>query len=425
MNRLTVVTIALALALAPAALAQETAQQQPAAPASQEASAAPAAAAGAGADVDALQGKIEAAEATLAEVKTTVDKLNRLKISGYVQARWAYREVGLPDTAPPSAYNTSPGTAISQNGFFIRRGRLKTVYDADRAQFVLQVDVVPTGVSIKEGYASIKLPKGWAIDAGLQLFPFGYEVYSRSSSDLDLLERAAVTRAFLGGEYDLGVAVRGKAGPVNLKLGLFNGNGIDAGTGGLDNDQLKDVIGRATVDLGIVTAGLSGWYGKSIDWSRDDDKKFDRYRVGADVQVFLDLLPIGGTAIKGEYLWGRTTIGSGAGGAGGNLPASTADAPVPTGSGWYALLTQNVGPWNQVAVRYEQYRRNHTLVAGATESPSNVKVNEEVQVALHTFLGANMKLSAAWFHPMFGKTVGPAPGDPKADQYIVQAQAKF
>jgi hypothetical protein len=406
------ITLLALLAVASPALAQETkpAETPPAEPP---------------VDTAALKGKVEAVESAVAELKSEIDKAKKLKFSGYLQARYAFKDVGLPDSAPPSAYNTSPGSAISQNGFFIRRGRLKTVYDASTSQYVVQIDIVPSGVSIKEGYASIKLPKGWAIDAGLQLFPFGYEVYSRSSSDLDTLERSAVTRAFLAGEYDLGVALRGKAGPVNLKLGVFNGNGIDAGTSGLDNDQLKDVIGRATIDLGMVTAGVSGWYGKTIDWSRADDKKFDRYRAAADVQVYLDLLPIGGTAVKGEYVWGRTTIGSGAGGAGGNLPANTSDAPVPTGSGWYGIVTQNVGSWNQVAVRYEQFRRNHTLVGGATESTSNVKVNEELQVAVHTFLGDSLKITAAWFHPMFGKAVGPAPGDPKADQYIAQVQAKF
>ena len=66
-----------------------------------------------------------------------------------------------------------------------------------------------------------------AIDAGLQLLPFGYEVGVRSSADLDLLERATFSRTFLKGEYDLGVALRGKHGPLNFKVGLFNGNGVD------------------------------------------------------------------------------------------------------------------------------------------------------------------------------------------------------
>jgi hypothetical protein len=187
------------------------------------------------------------------------------------------------------------------------------------------------------------------------------------------------------------------------------------------------VIGRATVDLGIVTAGVSGWYGRTIDDTRPDDKKFDRLRAAADVHVFLDLLPIGGTAVKGEYIWGRTTIGNVTNaGAGGNLPATTSSAPVPTGSGWYAIVTQNVGKWNQLAARYEQYTPNQTLTqVSASQDVRNVKKLEELQLALHTFLGANMKVTVAWFHPMFGTTVGPAPSDPKADQFIAQAQAKF
>ncbi len=430
MNR--VVAFIAALALAPAALAQENPQNAP--PAAPPAAAPAAPAPAETVDVAALQGKLDALAEQYAETKNDVASLKKLKFSGYIQARWAAKEIGL-GAEPPNAYHTSPATPISQNGFYIRRGRIKAVYDADLAQFVLQLDAVPAGVTIKEGYAAIKLPQGWAIDAGLQLFPFGYEVYSRSSSDLDTLERAAVTRAFLGGEYDLGVALRGKAGPVNLKIGLFNGNGIDAGPSGsdkgLDNDQLKDVVGRATIDLGMITAGLSGWYGKTKDYTRTDDKTFDRYRAAADVQVYLDLLPVGGTAVKGEYIWGRTTIGNSSGGAahggaGGNLPAATSNAPVPTGSGWYVILTQNVGKWNQVAARYEQYTANQTLAQqSATESTKNVKTSQELQLALHTFLGANMKVSLAWFHPMFGKTVGPAPGDPKSDQYIAQVQAKF
>jgi hypothetical protein len=341
-----------------------------------------------------------------------------------VQGRYGYFAPGLPESAPPNAFNTTPDTAVPQQGFFIRRGRLKAAYDADWPQYVVQVDIVPSGVSIKEGYATIKLPKGWAVDAGLQLFPFGYEVYSRSSADLDLLERARMTRELLGGEYDLGLAVRGKAGPVALKVGVFNGNGIDARQNGLDNDNRKDVIGRATVDLGMVTAGVSGWYGKTINFARADDKEYDRVRLGGDVQVFLDLLPIGGTAVKGEYIWGRTTIGSAMGGAGGNLPALTSDAPVPTGSGWYGVVTQNVGRSHQLAVRFEQYRRNHTLdVTGPTNA--NVKVQNELQLALHTYVGEGLKISAAWFHPMNGTRGEAAPKDPDADQFVAQLQAKF
>lgn len=406
MNRL--VAAVAALALAPAALAQE------AAPAT-----APAAPAAPAVDLAALEGKVDALAEQLAETRGDVSGLKKLKLSGYVQARYAWQEAASYNASAAAATPTTP----AQTGFFIRRGRLKAVYDADVAQYVAQIDMTTSGVSTKEAYASVKLPYGLAVDAGLQLFPFGYEVFARSSSDLDTLERARVTRAFLGGEYDLGVALRGKASVVNFKVGLFNGNGVDSGQAGRDNDQLKDVIGRAWVDYGVVTAGVSGWYGKTQAYHRADDKVFDRNRVAVDAQVYLDLLPIGGTAVKGEWMWGHTTIG-GTLGAGGNLPAATSTAPVPTGSGFYGILLQNVGEWNQLAVKYEQYTPNHTVdLSGATNA--TVKVQQEVQLALHTFVGGNYKLTAAWFHPMNGEKGAAAPSDPKADQFIVQAQAKF
>jgi hypothetical protein len=313
-----------ALALAPAALAEEGAVDT-------------------AAELATLSGKVESLAEQYAETKAAVSSLQKLKLSGYLQARWAWQE-GASYNASTTATPATP----DRNGFHIRRGRFKAVYAGDLADYVVQLDVIPAGLSMKEGYASVKLPLGLALDAGLQLFPFGYEVFGRSSSDLDTLERSQMSRRLLNGEYDLGLALRGTLQLVNFKVGVFNGNGVDSGQAGRDNDQLKDVIGRAWVDLGMLTAGVSGWYGKTRNYARLDDKVYDRNRVGVDAQLFLDLLPIGGTAIKGEYMWGHTTIGSTTGananfGAGANLPGLTSSAPVPTTSGWYAALVQNVG----------------------------------------------------------------------------------
>ncbi len=413
MFRRTVAVLA-AVALAPAvALAQEATSSAPAS--SAPSTSAPAA------DPAVLEGKLEALAEQFAETRADVASMKRLKLSGYIQALYVWQEAVRYNG---SAAATPPTTPAGQN-FTVARGRFKVAYDADWSQYTLQIDVVPTLVGIKEAYVSLKLPYGLALDAGLQLMPFGYEVFTRSSSDLDTLARARVTRAFLLGEYDLGVALRGKLSLVNFKVGLFNGNGINSGQTGKDNDQLKDVIGRAWVDLGVVTAGASGWYGKTINYARADDKEYPRTRVAVDAQLFLDLLPLGGTALKGEYMWGQTTIGTANSdlGAGGNLPGLTSAAPVPTGSGWYLIGLQNVGPWNQLAVKYEQYRPDHTVDFAA--SPTAVKVQEELQVAVHTFIGGNMKFSVAWYHPMNGEKGPTAPADPNADSWLAQAQVKF
>jgi hypothetical protein len=353
-----------------------------------------------------LEGKIDSLAEQYAETKASVGGLLKLKFSGYIQARWAWQEAALYYKGPPDKDN-----------FYIRRGRFKVVADADWTQFTLQIDAIPSGLSLKEAYATVKLPAGWAVDAGLQLFPFGYEVASRSSSDLDLLERSQVSVYFLDGEYDGGVSARGKLGPIALRGGIFNGNGIK-GAAGRDNDQLKDLVGRATVDLGVLTAGLSGWYGKTIDYTvkiNGGRPDYDRVRAAIDAQLFLDLLPIGGTVLKGEYMWGKTGIGTGSGGAGVNLGRAA--------SGFYAILGQNLGRYNQLAIRYDSFINHAVDTTGATNS--KVKQTDEIAAALHTFIGQGGKLSLAYYHPTNGSRGAAALADPKSDRVEVQLQAKF
>jgi hypothetical protein len=405
-----------ALAIAPAAAHA----QEAAAPATSTSTPAVAPARDLASDVDSVGGKVDAVTEKVAELETSVAGLKKLKFSGYVQGRWAWLESAR--YAPKCAAATCTADELKayappdRDNFYIRRGRFKATYTADVAQAVLQLDVVPSGVSIKEGYVSVNLPAGLAVDTGLQLLPFGYEVGVRSSADLELLERSQVTGKLLKGEYDIGVALRGANGPVNFKVGLFNGNGIDGGKG-RDNDQLKDVIGRVGFDLGMVTGGLSGWYGKTIDYTSAAHTEYDRVRAAADLQVFLDLLPIGGTALKGEYIWGKTAIGTGGAGAGDKLGK--------TMSGYYLLASQNVGKGYQVDVRWDSFIPDHGIDHDAASNASKVFQTNELSAAVHAFVGEAWKLTLAYYHPMNGTKGATAVSDPKSDSVVAQAQVKF
>ncbi len=381
-----IVAMFAAAALAPAAaFAQET---QGAAPA---------------VDPAIVEGKVDSLSEQYAETKVDVEKLKKLSFSGYVQGRWSWLENATYETGAPARDN-----------FYVRRARLKAAYSGDMGQLVIQLDAAPDKTALKEGYARLKLPSGMSLDVGLQLLPFGYEVGVVSSSGLDLLERSSASGRWLKGEYDVGAALNARFGAVSFRGGLFNGNGVD-GANGKDNDQRKDVIGRLAVDLGVVTGGLSGWYGKVIDYTSATNKVYDRTRYGADVQVFLDLLPVGGTAVKAEYLMGTTAIGTGAGGGG--------DALGVKGYGWYGTLLQSVGLHDQVAVRYQQYVADKDLDLAA--NPTKVKSVNEVSVAYHHYFGDAIKLSLAYYHPMNGDKGATASTDPKADNVTAQLQAKF
>ena len=380
-------------------------------------------------DLATLDGKVTSLEEQYAETKATVAALNRIKVSGYIQARWVWQECVGNSPSKGCAYSTlmnNPATGQSitngnptQDNFFIRRARLKVVYDADWSQYVLQFDATPDGFAVKEAYASLKLPKGWAVDAGLQLFPFGYDVGVRSSADLDLLERYFGAGYYLKGEYDIGVALRGAYGPFNLRAGVFNGDGVQAG--GHDNDQIKDLIGRLGFDFGMVTGGVSGWYGHTRDYHAYPNVTYDRSRIGADLQVFLDFIPIGGTALKGEYIAGKTGIGDSTNaGVGLGIP----------GYSWQASLVQNLGQPFQLAARLQQFVPNNDLEAPAKGAA--VKEINEVDFALHYYLGGNFKFSVAYWHPWNGKTLGTVTDPLKVtntvkdtDQVVAQAQVKF
>ncbi len=405
---------ALAQSTPPATEGQFTTATKPAdAAAPAAAPATPAATATDAIDVAALKARVDALAKEVAETKKGLAPLQRLRFSGYVQARWEWLEA--------ARYNGTPGVAPPNDNFYIRRARFKAVYDADWSQYVLQIDALPRGVTVKEAFVTLKLPKGLAVDAGLQLLPFGWEVPLRSSADLDLLERALVSDYYVGGQYDLGVALSGAFGVFNFKVGLFNGNGTAAwafanASSGFDNDQRKDVIGRLGLDFGMVTGGVSGWWGKTINYGAAGDPMYDRYRVGGDLQVYLKLLPFGATSLKGEYIWGRTGLGNLNNGAGLALGQS--------GHGWYALVTQNVGPWNQLAARWDEFTPNNNVNISAPTS-TTVKTTQQLSLALHTFVGQAFKFSFAWYDPMNGAKGAAAPDSPKAQQFVVQAQAKF
>ena len=134
------------------------------------------------------------------ETKSTVDKLAKIKVSGYIQAQWQYADSnGQPSIA---GGNFRPPT---KQRFQLRRGRLKTPYEAATSKYVLQFDVAQTGLAIKDAYATIIEPWLKTFSATMGVFdrPFGFEI-SYSSSSRESPERSRVFQTLFPGERDLG-----------------------------------------------------------------------------------------------------------------------------------------------------------------------------------------------------------------------------
>lgn len=363
-----------------------------------------------------VQGKLDALEEKFAETNVIVAGLAKIKISGYVQARFQYAE------------NSKSGvdaslTSLVKDGFSVRRGRVKTEYTGTVSRFMVQIDATPTGVTLKDAEAAFTEPwtgkKYFTLIMGQTKWPFGYEVV-QSSGEREFPERTRVVRAFFNGERDRGAKLQFKGGPVRAWLGVFDGNGTNnKGFIGVDNDTEKDYFARLAVDFKWFAAGISGSGGltyRPTDATNGPGRHYERTRIGLDAQLYLDLLPFGSTAVKAEFIAGRT------------YQAGNAEVFGQTALGWYALLVQNIGDHEQVAFRYDFFDP-FTGTPNAVDSKDPAKPSSKN--AIHTiglmathYFDEALKISVVYELPLVF-TGGTTDSPPKQNLFTVQLQAKF
>lgn len=344
------------------------------------------------------------------EAKTDLGLLKKLKLSGYVQARYQYL-TPLED-----------GTG-GYSRFFIRRSRLKATYTDDIGQVMLQIDATTSAVSLRDAEATLFVPgtrQKAALTLGQMKWPFGYEAV-QSSSEREFPERSLAVQRFQPGERDLGARVSAKYKWLRFAGGVFNGNG----TGqrdfiGVDNDKEKDLVGRLSFDLKWISGGVSGWYGQTLGVAAGDTfrRAYDRTRLGLDVQLYGDVLPVGRTALKAEYITGKTYQVGGRELLG--VPAS----------GWYVLLVQNLGLSNALAVRYDYFDPvNGVGPAADPTNPTQPSINNPVGTlglaAIHHF-GEVVKATLAYEIHMTATPEAPVGvEDPRDDVLTFQLQARY
>ncbi len=312
-----------------------------------------------------LNGKIDGLQEDYLATKPTVEKLSKIKISGYLQTQI---KVAMDTTGQlNSDYSNKYDIGEFQGGKFptatksvfqVRRVRIKTAYETALTQMVVQLDCLPfttgtavstsqdtakkikeakspffsgSGVSIKDAYLRFTEPwlKSVAIKGGIFDRPFGYEI-SYSSSSRESPERSRIFQTLFPGERDLGFSLEympsdnlpAPARSFNFKGGFFAGNGIN-----VEFDDPKDFIGRIGVTIPVTSAnlsidgGFSAYAGKVRDrndslyevkddkWSGSKGhnyKDIDRQYFGGDVELFYGDFPIfGGICLRGEYISGK------------------------------------------------------------------------------------------------------------------------
>lgn len=366
------------------------------------------------------EGRINALDERVSLNEGDLGKLNKIKISGYIQAQFEAYQGGL------LLKENDPKTS-----FFIRRARIKFTYEAtDGLRFVLQPDFSTGNLSLKDAYALAYLPKlrSLTLWAGQFNRP-NYEV-EYSSSQREVLERSRMIRTIYPGEREVGAKLEFTPSDIRLKLQLAVMNGNFKGNDLLDVDSKKDLMARATYSFAFadnrigIDVGAHGYYGglmaknkyvqnyenglDSLDINKGTylDKKWG----GAEFQAFIDWL--GGMSIKGEYIAGRNAY-----------PGDSKTNPYKTKkfSGYYIYLIKNIGNKNQFAVRFDNFDPNTTL-----EGDNAVKdvYYNTFNFAWQYYLNDNIRFTLNYGIPLNEKNAT-YPEDIKDNAFGIRVQAKF
>ena len=361
--------------------------------------------------LDDVAAEVDGLQETLTELKNTVDPLGKMKISGYIQARYEYHQ----DSA-------DIGTGVS-NSFGVRRGRVKFTYTGTHMEYMFQPDISSAGAVLRDAEATFVEPwtgLGLRLTMGQFKLPFGHQLVE-SSSERELPERIRLIRRLFPDERDRGVKITGRWKALRFSAAVVNGNGIiDNKWPNVDNLAFKDVVARVGVDFDWIVGGLSAYVGKGpvltagkakvaadpvkgtpeIPATSDVWAEADKTRFGADLEVYFDVPNLGGLALKGEFV--RGTEPTAASGMSNDV------------QGWYVLARQNLGDHFAVFARVDQYDANLN------------KENDDfitVSGGTHYMASGNVKLTATYDH--ISSKTGPGGTDPSDDIFTFQVQAMY
>ena len=358
--------------------------------------------------LDKHEGQLNALDERVLVNEADLSKLNKLKISGYIQAQWLLNDKDHVTANEPT------------NSFWIRRARIKFTYQAlDGVKFVLQPDFSTGNLSLKDAYAVVNLPKLKDITlwAG-QFNRTNYEV-EYSSSQREVLERSKVIRALYPGEREVGVKLEYKGSEIPLKVQFMAMNGNFTGAQPVDYDSKKDLMGRLVYSIKLPSSGIgidlgpNFYYGgtgiKYNTYISDENGKLDstsyaagdylpKQWVGGEIQIFADFL--GGTALKGEYIQGINSITSSTNqDSKSSVSARRAD-PVKMRhfSGYYLYLIKNIGLKNQFVLKYDFYDPNTNLSGDAAKGEVSWKT---YTVAWQHYLNDYIRISLQYEIPKY------------------------
>ncbi len=355
----------------------------------------------------------DSVQASIADIKKTLDVIKKTKITGWIQA-----QLQFADSAGQKSYDGGDFAPNTDKRFMIRRGRIRFAYENQNSIYVLQVNLTERGINVADIFAKVTDPwtKWMSLQVGLFNRPFGFEI-QQSSADRETPERSRYTQVLMQNERDMGAALiieapkKSKWHGLKFTGGFFNGTGIPS-NGDYNNptkpyvndyDVFKDFIGRLNynkslkedkIKFGIGVSHYNGAvrqynntvYSKTtidsnglLKWTANDSTKMDlkgkgaaKIYYGIDAQVSLKSV-IGVSTLRTEYMFGQQP---------GTASSSTSQAfeqktatYIRKFNAYSALFVQRIGKTkHEIAVKYSFYDPN-TKVSGSDIGKTNSGFN--------------------------------------------------
>jgi hypothetical protein len=402
-----------------------------------------------------LEGKVEGLQESLSTTQATLSPISKLKFSGYVQGRYVWQDhddsiSGVDSMNRPTGFDY----------WLVRRGRLKATYTGENAEYMLQIDAIGTGVTLKDAEATFVdtwTPLNIRVTVGQFKVPFGYEVL-QSSADREMPERARVIRALFPNERDRGLRLTARWEWLRFMGAVVNGNFTnDAVYGAQDQNRYMNTYLRLGADFDFLVFNVSYEFGQNLPTSISPStltitdtnmngvidanevmrptatmRLYDIWRLGADAQFYVDIPGVGGLAVKGEMVLSKDTNK--------DFRGVMADpCRNMKGFGWILGATQNIRDSFAFTVRFDQWNPNRDVQTdGSTSATCMTAVTNAANDKISTlglgpiyFISGNLKASAIYEHLWRSPTLGlgqpgiaPANAVPK-DQLTFQLQARF
>jgi len=401
--------------------------------------------------VDEHSMKFSGLDERLSTSDAILDKLSKIKISGYIQAQYEMYDNWSADGSQHGVAPSS-GAPLSTNTFYIRRARVKFTYEAlDGVKFVLQPNFEVHQVTLKDAY--VQLNDRWLKTFSLWVGQFNRPTYEieYSSSSREFAERTLMTRTLYPTERDQGAKLEADFStnfnfPLKVQVAVLNGN---FGEGALANqakdvDNGKDLMARAVYSFKLPSKGLGIDFGghtylgnttviaqtNPVTVFKDVNNnsftpivgdKMKKELFGAEMQVYYDFL--GGMSLKGEYIRGTYSGTTNTAQVNSLFNANK----VRNVEGYYLSLVKNVGKSNVASLRYDVFDPNTKLSGDAVKTKDDLKYNNWT-FAWQYFFDENIKIMACYVMPI-NETSLNAGVDYKQDKrdniFTLRLQAKF